>query len=372
MKQAFVTVLAILFITFSKRCQAQTIASDSRGKEVFNFYKSKSLTIPVSVSTSSIKMNYTFKVGEGTQFYVNRFQLDNGNWQEDSIAVDTPYNHIDSLRFTLAKSTGINISVGAGNLVNNLVKVSTFHPTYTASVGIGRNIDVFNNWNLIETLRYPFFTWNLNFNFDKNNVLIYDTLIKGAFRKRPWSESISAEGTLYFPSNFFSNHNHRMIALSGSIRYEFGNNIDKLKSYQENKPSYSNAEVISLGDVVGKLGDLADKELVRGRISLPFFPGALKILKSKAGTYQDSLQFCIIPYYSFYGPVNTQVSHLVGVYVNVNQGDNLFARNSTITSGFGIGVDWNVTANGFKSGSVFVAGSLDIHKLFAHRKPKKG
>jgi hypothetical protein len=360
MKSYLLGLLAFLSVE-GFTCSAQVIGSDSRGKEVYNFYKSEALSLPISVATSSAKVNYTLLVGEGTQYYI-------GN---DSIHYDPTtkaYSHADSLRLTMAKSTGVNFSLGVGNILSNLSKVSTFHPTYTTSVGIGRNVDAFNNWDSIRTLRYPFYTWNLNVYGSLNNVVIYDINTNTQERRKPLSEGVVAEGTVYLPKCTKTWQYPWLVSVSGSFTYERGNNIESLKNFQENKPVYINAQVISLGDYVGKIGDLKNEHLVRGRVSFPLFPSAIKVFKRASGPEGD-LQLCFIPYYSFYGEVSSPFKHLVGLYVNASQGKKLFAKNSTIVSGFGVGIDWDASSSGLSKGSVFVAGSLDIHALFAHTKP---
>lgn len=372
MKKTYILFLLLQFhFHFVK---AQTIGTDSRGKEIFNFYKTKSLSIPITASTSSAKINYTFKVGKGTQYYVSRFNDKSGSNIVDSSLVKwleekKSYSSYDSLRFTMAKSTGLNLSLGIGNILSNLTKASTFHPNYTLSVGIGRNIDIFNNWDNIKTLRFPFYTWNVNAYGSLDNLIIYDTTSITQERRHPISKGIIAEGTLFLPK--INNLGIRLIAISSSINYEKGNNISSLKNFQKNSPTYSNAEVISLSDYIGKLGDLKDEDRIRGRLSIPIFPKAIKFSKNEStGKFTNSLQLSIIPYYTIYGIRNSQYKHLAGIYLNASQGQNLFTRNSTIVSGFGIGSDWAIS-HGFSDNSIFVAGSLDLHSLFAHKKPNR-
>lgn len=337
---------------------AQVIGSDSRGKDVYSFYKSKSLSLPISAATATAKINYTKLLGKGTQYFVGTPAI---------VYAGGSYSHNDSLRLTMAKSTGLNFSFTAGNLLSNLAKVSTFHPTYTLGLGIGRNIDAFNNWSNIRSLKYPFYTWNINFFGSLDNVVLYDTIAKAQSRKKPFSKGVTAEGTLYLPQL----SDNWLFSISGSITYENGSNISSLKNFQANSPTYSNSSIIALGDYVGKLGDLRNQNSFRFRASLPIFPSSMKLFRnSTSGRYRDSLQLCLIPYYSTYGAVNNKFNQLVGFYVNATQGQNLFTKNSTIVSGLGIGVDWTVNSDGLSNTGIFVAGSLDIHAIFDHERPK--
>ncbi len=370
--------LAIIMIT--SQSIAQTIASDSRGKEVFNFYKSKAFSIPVTASTAAFKLNYTVKVGKGTQYYVARYKNAAGVTTTKGTEIKfmggkQPYTPDDSLRFTLSKSTGINFGLGVGNLLSNLAKVSTFHPTYSLTAGIGKNIDAFNNWDNISTIA-TFFTCNLNGYIKWDNLILYDTISKIQNRIHPFSKGITGEWTQYFPVG--TGKKVWLTSISASANYEFGNNISQLKDFQKNKPNYTNTDVISLGDVIGKLGDLKNQDAFRFRLSAPLFPTALRLFRDQSAEtatsgrkFKDSVQFCIVPYWTFYGPVNTKLTNIIGLYVNATQGQNLFSKNSTVVAGFGLGIDWTVAADGISNASVFVAGSLDLHQLFEHKKTKK-
>lgn len=246
----------------------------------------------------------------------------------------------------MAKSTGMNFSLTASNIPMNLAKVSTFHPTYTLSIGVGRNIDVFNNWQNIRKLENTFWTWNVNPYVNINNVIIYDTIRNVQNRMMPISIGVVAELTIFFPPRLTKSC---LIAISGSVTYENGNNISSLKNFQNNNPTYYNSGIIALGDIIGKIGDLKNQNSIRGRLSLPIFPdnNAIKLF-SKC---KDQLS--VIPYYTFYGDVNSQLKHLVGLYLYASPRQNLFASNSTVVSGFGIGVDW-VVLNGLSNASVFL------------------
>lgn len=371
--------ITLFLLIANTEIQGQSIATDSRGKDVFNFYKSKTFSVPVSASTTSIKLNATFRAGPGKQFYiVDTSQINNYSFlsaaQRDSVSqldfdtISLVYSKSDSSKFTLAKSMGLNFSFTIGNLISNFAKVSTFHPTYTISAGFGYNIDIFNNWNNLRQLS-GFWSWNINPYISFNNLNIYDTISHAQSRRKPSSEGIEGEANFYFPRLA----KNSLIGISVSFTYEFGNNIPELKNFQKNSPTYIDPNAIALGDFVGKLGDLHANNNIRTRISLPIFPKAFKLFRYNdkgQSKWRDSLQISIYPYYSFYGVVQTHLSNLVGLYVNATQGQNLFANNSTIVSGLGVGIDWTAAPNGLSNASIFIAGSLDLHNILAHNKPK--
>ena len=62
-------LLLVFYMTvISNIAQSQTIASDSKGKDIFNFYKSKAFSLPVTAATSSFKTNYTLKGRDSNTF----------------------------------------------------------------------------------------------------------------------------------------------------------------------------------------------------------------------------------------------------------------------------------------------------------------
>lgn len=348
---------------------SQTMGTDSEGKSVYEFQKSETFNLPISSADNSAKINFAKKIGGGTQYYGRRSVIKKINdslkllQSIPAIKFDTItkiYSSVDSTRLTMAKSWGLNASFKVSNLLTNLAKVETFKPKYSVALGVGRNIDVLNNWGNISVLKNPFTNWNITLGLEKDEILIYDTLLKTASNnKNLWTKSIIANGSIYFPKLF----SKTLVGISSVVSFAFGNNIADLKKYQENKEVYIDNNITSLGDYIGRIGDLRGQNSFRSSISLNIFPNSLDFKN-------DTIQLCIIPYASLFGATNTTLKKLVGFYVNVSQGKSIFSQNSVIKPGIGLGVDWLVGPNGLGNVSIFVGGSLDLHTFFPHSKPK--
>ncbi len=336
---------------------AQQVAVDSKGKDIFDFYKAKSLSIPISNSNNSFQVTGTANIGRGIQYFVSAIP-------NDSIHISTVngkqiYPHIDSLKFTVSKSNAVNWTIGVSNLGKNLARISTFHPTYIIGIGYANTLDAFNNWSNIETLSNKLLhpsTFNVNIYAKFDNVIIYDTLVKDQSRKHPITAG-ALIGYTVFPSKW--------IAFSASLNYERNWNTSNLKTFQKNNPYYTNTDIISLGDFVGRLGDLKKQNFFRERLSIPIFFPPFHIFHS-----EQVLPPVIIPYYCNFGNANTQFSHQVGLFFSILSKSH-HENNSTISPGAGVGVDWIKSSNGWSSANIFVAGSVDIFTFFAHTKGKK-
>lgn len=372
--KSFLTLLIVITTSIT---YGQTMGTDSKGESVYEFQKSEGFNLPISSADNSIKVNFSWKLESGTQYFGrhssipvhNNFLKANPD-SNKTIFYDTTkakdgspkgYSSNDSSRFTLAKSWGINSSLKVSNLLSNLAKAPTFHPKYAATLGIGRNIDAFNNWENIRLLTYPFSNWNFTLGLERETVKIYDTVTKKAsdFNEK-WTKSATFNGSIYFPRLF----KKTLLGLSTVLTYKLGNNISDLKKYQDNKALYIDNNITEQGDLIGRIGDLTNQNSFRMAFSLDIFADSFQIKK-------ETVQLCIMPYASFGGAVNSHFNKLVGLYVNVSQGGGLFANNSSIKPGIGAGVDWVISPNGVGDISIFVGGSLSIEKFFPHTKAGK-
>lgn len=324
----------------------QTIASDSRGKDVFNFNRTK--TFAIQVKNNSINTTYNFKIGKGTQYYYSK---DTAN------------------EYTMKKSYAINTSYTVGNLIKNWAKISGFHPTHNFNIGIGNNIDQFDNWDKVKNL-HAFWIWNLGIYGSFDNIIIYDINTNSQSRKKPFSKGVIIDATFFKPNITKFNS---LLGFSFSFNYEKGNNISSLKDFQENNPVYLNSEIISLGDIIGKIGDIKSVDNIRLRVSLPFLPPALNFNAKDKEDLDHFVQLAIIPYYTFYGITDTKLNNSIGLFLNGSQGSNLFTPNSVIKQGVGIGIDWKVANNGISTPNIFISGTLDLQALFKHenKQPQK-
>ena len=331
---------------------AQSIGNDSRGKDIFDFYKTNAISVPITSADGSFKLNVSMPLlgNQPKQFYVGpeRNKPYSLHYITDPISQKQVVAKQDSAYLTYQQSYGFNISLQVSNVKTDITHVATFHPSYSLSIGISQNVDLFNNWSQINTLGYfsPH-PWSINIYGKMDNLMIYDTLSKVQVRKKPFTLGLTGEISI-MPYNYW------FISISGNI--EHGNNIASLVNYQANTPTYTDPEAIALGDIVGKIGDLQHPNNYRLRISSPIILPAINWFKA--------IQPCIIPYYNYFGQFNGKSNNMFGFFANI-LGDKVYKKNSTIVSGAGIGVDW--THNSVWSHNIFISGSLDLYKVFSPR-----
>lgn len=353
MKHLLLIIVSVVIV--GNQSYSQAIATDSRGKDVFNFYTTKAFTLPITTANTSIKLGYNVPIGffdkkekHGTQYHVKSFQPQN---------------------FTVATSQSLNVLLSVSDLSKNLATISTFHPSYGISIGYSQNIDLFNNWNQIRTLKNTIdnilCSYSITGYINTSNLLVYDTVSQTPTRRKPVTAGATAEFT-YF------NKYARFICASLSVNYENGWNVADLKNYQKNKPTYSNSNVISLGDYVGKIGDLQNANSFRFRFAIPIF---IDGFKSKEATEADNFlnkitHISIIPYYSVYGAVNSRFNKVIGTFINL-LGEK-FGYNSKIVPGGGIGIDWIKSPKGWTSPNIFISGTFSFDSFFKHEDPGKG
>jgi hypothetical protein len=351
-------------LMYSASLKAQSIGTDSRGKDIFDFYKASSMTFPISSANTSFKFNVSTPIFKSKQLFIGKkgdtlpyvrdvlkerigslTRLGQRNPPAGAIEPAYRLSDADSARLTYQQSYGLNMAFEASNVKTDITHLATFHPSYSLSVGISQNIDLFNNWDQIDKLGYfsPH-PWSITAYGKLDNVMLYDTLSKGQNRHKPMSYGLTGEIAI-MPYNYWF--------LSVSANYERGNNLTDLVAYQANTPTYTDPQVIALGDVTGKLGAVQKKDLYRLRLSSPIILPAIETF--------TALQPCIIPYYIYYGAFSGKSNHMFGLYANL-LGERVHGKhNASIVSGAGVGIDW--TKNSVWSHKIFVSGSLDLYKI---------
>lgn len=331
--------------------------TDSKGKDIFTVYQTKSLSFPISPAATEFKATLTTRLTEGIQYYLpsgpNDFLV------EDTSNGGFKYRTQDSSKFTVAKSWGAIMSLKTGGITNVLSNSSAFNPTYGLALGISNNIDVFNNWDNIRRLNQLFIrTFSLTAFVNRDNVKIYDTLKRAGSRQRPVSAGLTFDHTVFskklLPGKW-------ILAISFSATAEYGWNTADLVKYQDNKPIYTDPNAVSLGDVAGRIGNLDRQNNFRFRLSVPVFVPAIDL-----PVIDTALQLTVIPYYASFGKADASFSRQTGVFLNISPG-RFYTRDAKLVSGVGIGIDWIRTKEKWSGRNVYVAGTLNIQELFPHK-----
>jgi len=373
-----VLFIASLTMLLSSQLQAQSLGKDSRGKDIFNFYATKAVTTNISSTATSLTVGYNIPIKSyaddkgihGIQYYVGDYYKllyplpYNGNvdYLVKKGLIDSCIVEVDSSHFTVAYSQSLNISVTGGNLGSDFANLSAFHPSFGASIGFSENIDQFNNWDMIKTLaaKELLSVWSVTGYFNVDNLLLYDTTSKVQPRKHPLTYGVTGEFSI-FP------HNARWYCASASLNLERGKDLSKLQKFQVNTPTYSDENVVALGDIVGKIGDVPVANNVRLRLSLPIF---IDGFKSPAQLDSDRFlnkisHMSLIPYFTIFGSEGSHFSKSIGGFVNI-LGKAFGYKNSTIVPGGGFGIDWIHSPQGWSHRHIFVAGSFNIPSFFKH------
>lgn len=336
--------LSGVIILSSSALWGQSFGVDSRNKDVFNFYKTSSFSIPVSSVKGSIKFNATFKSGKTTQYFIDK---DGG----DGIFKDLTskqYRVSDSLnKLTMVGSHGFNVAVELGQIKANLAKFATFHPTIGVTFGYGKNLDLVNNWDNFNKLRiFSPFLWSVSVNLKRENSQVYDTVNKTAEWRFPVAAGILTESA-FFPFNW--------MIVSSSLSYEYGSNVGDMKDFQTYPPLYSDASIVAVGDLSGKIGRVERLHNIRARLSFPLFLWPTE----RSRTTQP----CIIPYFALYGSVGRQFTQMYGVFASMLGDKFAGKKNGALVAGAGIGADWYHNRDGWSDIAVTISGSLDLHKV---------
>src|ERR1051326_3161977 len=109
-----IAALCIIWFAPPNIVFCQQVGTDSKGKDIFDFYKTKSISIPISSANGSFKLNGTSQVGPGTQYFTSSNEPDSIHGVTDSSGFY--YSRLDSTKFTIAKSYGINWAIEVSNL----------------------------------------------------------------------------------------------------------------------------------------------------------------------------------------------------------------------------------------------------------------
>lgn len=313
-------ILAMLFGHFSN---GQIIMQDSRGKDVFEYYKGGDLQATFVPSQISTQINYNAVIGNRSFFYV-------GDTTQKTVGV----SHSISL---IGKVTGSGTNEGKPYDVDNGLK----RPAFRAEVGWQRNINTFYDIRLIPDNNRFTHAFGINFYGELQNVNFYDTLSQKQTNEKPFIYGIHTH------ANFFETRlGVAAISFSGDLYRSY--NQDALIPYQERTGStYIDPNIISTGSVLGNIGTFDKATAFRLRASLPIF-----IHKYVSFT----------PYTSYYGYLGEQTKNLTGFALNFFNGTPR-DKKSSIAKGLGIGIDWEKIKDNWSLANISLYGSLDLELL---------
>lgn len=310
---------------------------DSRGKEIFEYYKAGSFQASFTPTQTALEVGYGFILG------------------------DKYYYHLtgDTSKKTIGVSQSINLSfkaAGSGTNQGKSFDVATGlnRPSYRVEIGFQRNLNTFYDLSLLK--RTPFvYMAGVSAYGEYHHLNFYDATTKVRTKHRPLVIGIHGHSTWFTTSSIqrgWLSGTSMGISISGDIASSY--NQDGLVPYQDRKPeTYIDNEVIAIGDMEGNIGVFERKLTYRARVSIPIF---------------FSRFVNITPYGSVYGYGSKQPNLMPGIAANFLTGSPM-AKNSSLDQGFGIALDWINSKGTWKSAVVSLYGSLKFDLSKKNPKP---
>lgn len=294
---------------------------DSRGKDVFEFYEGGDLQANIVPTQLSVAINYNLLLGGHYFYYVN----------------DTANKTIGTSK---SLSTVFKIN-GAGDEDGKPLNIDKpfVRPVYRFELGFQRNINKF-----YDVKRIPnWATYMTGFNgyIEYQNINFYDTVSKTLTSKNPISL-----GLHFHFSTFETKFGLFALSVSGDIVNSFRK--DQLIPFQKvDEIKYMDSTVISGGDEFGLIGIYNRVNAYRFRASVPIF--VLNWLS-------------ISPYGSIFVYEKQRSNFNQGFALNFFNGSPS-KKNSSLSKGFGVSIDWTNDGNKWGSRNISIYGSFELSKI---------
>jgi hypothetical protein len=318
-KRTVVTSLFFLFSCF--QVHAQALIQDSRGKEVFEYYRSENFQASFAPTQLSLQANYNFVLGNPYYFYVG-----------------------DTTRKTVGKANALSVTfkvAGSGKDEGKLFSVrdGLTRPTYKLELGWQRTLNTFYNIKLVpQTFVY---SAGISGFAERNDLVFYDTLSRKRSSETPVFLGVHGHYTLYE-----TKYGRFVFSVSGDLGKTY--NQDNLTPFQERSTTgYIGPDVVSVGEVGGQIGAFQKETRYRIRLSIPVF-------------VTDWLN--ITPYTSVFGYTGSRAKHLPGLAISFFNGAP-FVNKSSLAQGFGLGFDCLNDKNGWSKVRVSLFGTLKVDKM---------
>ncbi|RFS21897.1 hypothetical protein DVR12_14695 [Chitinophaga silvatica] len=345
---------------------AQTIASDSQGKDIFTFRQTGKRSATVKSASKALELNYEQRIFSPIQYFVPRMQdtvsFKAGKFKligDSIISIEDKDDSLNNSRhFTVSEGQSISITGNIGNVASNLLDISSSDLSWGVGLGYGKNIDAFNNMANIFSLKGKTLqSWHVGAHYERQPITLLDTANAKSYKQGLYQVGINVEWNIYFkprPKLFWG------VVLTGALDY--GKSAKNLGDYELYESKLITESLISITGKTGKLGTPENVATLRGSIAFPMMPRPVEIKYKKVT--QTTLQLTYVPYYVIEKTMNGKTENRIGGYLNVAEGQDIFANNSSIISGLGIGSDYAI---GAKKLQVFVSGTINITKMLYHK-----
>jgi hypothetical protein len=332
-KKALVTFSVLAFsLLFPFSGHGQKIMQDSRGKDIFEYYKGGALQATLVPTQTSLELSYNQVLGNPFFYYIN------GDTTQKTIGASR------SISFS-GKIAGSGTNQGKPfNATNGLVR-----PSYRLEVGYQRNLNIFYHLKHIPSGRPFTYMAGGNIYGEYQNINFYDTKAQIQSNKRPFIFGAHGHVTIFHARSVDQSALSSVswaISFSGDLSQNY--NQDGLIPYQERKSdTYIDPNVISVGDVIGNIGTFDRALSYRFRAAIPIF----------INEYVN-----VTPYGSLYGYGQSNASFLPGLAFNFLSGSPL-KENSSLAQGFGVALDWPRSSGVWKPAVVSLYGTFKLDLL---------
>jgi len=302
---------------------AQEIGIDRKEKSVFTYYSLPESRFSLTAD-GNVTYSFLLKAADTIPFVstvTHKITISKlAAWTCD-IKVVTEFDFLSSENLSTLRP-GLELKFGHQTLVDTFKNLETRLPQSKRSVKT-------HGWNAI--LRV-------------DNIKYYDSSLKVASKKYPFTYGLEGYYNMVFKNSDTSIKHRIVLAFNGSLTRTW--NDDDLISYQEAADAIITPAVVALEDFEGKYGTFKNNLTnLRLSVSLPMYFG----------------HFNPIPYVVLNVRSATTPTYYFGLFTNIiSNKDLLKPQLFKIPSSLGVGVDWKLQSSKFSKGTVFVKGAISF------------
>ena len=318
MKKNYLLIAFTFSLVSCLKCNAQKIASDSKGKSVFSNYALE---------------DYKFDISTDEPFSIS-FSL--------ARFISTINNKV--LKPTISSDTDIFFNYALLNSSDQLdfnnLRENKFGSSF--KIGIQKNVK-----SLGDAKNFKFFKGGggLSFFYEADNLSYYDSQLSSESTTKPISYGLELNANIFPKANLNFSKLNFITAIEAQFYLRTWNK-DELLNYQLIKDVETNVDVIAFEDFRGKYGVLDNNvKKIRLAISEPIFYKRMNLT----------------PYAVLNATSNNKPEYRVGSNVNLTQAQ-LNRNDINFEGSFGIGIDWGYNSDNWSKANIFLRGSISLVK----------
>lgn len=315
-------VVLVMFFTTTE-IKAQTIVSDSKGNEMFNFYTGGSVSFELESGKEEIEINYNAPIKKYIYY-----------WMKEK---DTT--------FTVATSINLQIGLSVFNSQGkiNLAKLDEVKPGFELKLGLQKATDKIYG-KAIQQIRNGSSAFGGYLYSRMDNVKYLDSKTLTISEIKPFSFGVKLN---------YANFKFYWFSFQCNANLGIRHNIDDLNDYFQNISIINSPQYfVPSNSADGKFGKPQKQKFVNISYANPFF---LAFIANKLN------RIAITPYGSLEYADKNNPLYRYGFMINY-LGEAIDVENKegySISKGFGIGIDWTNNGKAF----IFARGTLNIGEI---------